>query len=397
MKTELNLFHSKTNGARARLFLMDRETGEKRLVHDWTKNLIFNSGLNLMAAGSTGFAGFFAYCQVGSGNDANEFNAAGAAVFTQTGTTLISSTPIFSSAMVGATFQYGATGTSGGTQLTISGFTDNEHVTVLQTGTVSTPTAGAVFMVNKTALTTFLYASNTYLAGSTNQASNGVCTLTRTFSFNEAASYSVNEIGYSSEPSGSSCNGRIVLGSTISVNSSNILTVEIQFTWTQSPNAPTTVANVGTNINTAGQFTLQAWSSQTINSAGVGTANTAGNLFDAPSGGSFWAPLLSAPTLNGSILPQASIALYTSAQYAGNNVVPGFSNSGQPVGVGVSNGSYSTTQTGQTVYAIIWGYNTGSQIYGSYILLFTTPVVLPNGTFAGTFQFKIQFSQTLTN
>ena len=56
--------------------------------------------------------------------------------------------------------------------------------------------------------------------------------------------------------------------------------------------------------------------------------------------------------------------------------------------------SYSLATTGQTIYGIGIDPNSSGVLFD---VKFTTPFVVPNGTFAGTLTFKVTWSRTLTN
>lgn len=398
------------NWGRARVLLQDIVTGRQTLASDWTENMILDSGLNQMAnngSSQVGLAGLFSFMQIGSGTTPNSFNTGGATL-TQTGNTVTSSTAFFTSAMIGAILKYGASGSAGAEQY-ISGI-GGGGLTATVSGpgmTVGTLTAGTVWLVQQTGLQTPLYQSNSY---STVGGSNGttysanVATMFRTFVFpTQSSTYSINEIGYSDNGTLSLCNGRIVLGSTITVGTSNFPVIEIEMVYTASPSSPISVSNVGTNFNTAGQLMLQAWESTFVASNGsTSFTQSSGTRFTTqdvlPNCGcviSFH--IANDITLNSAVGTSGTANAVEAYSTAVNQNI---SNSGNPVGVGTSTASYSLTTNGETCYSMVFGSNysnSGSRTNQVIVLLFTTPVVLPVGTFQGSFTFQMQFSRTLSN
>ena len=96
-------------GARVRLATFadrDREkfcAGEKCIPirqTAWTKNLVLDQGLNLLAGG-IGYGNSFTRLSVGSGTNANEFNFSAAAIFTQSANTITATSAVFTTAMIG--------------------------------------------------------------------------------------------------------------------------------------------------------------------------------------------------------------------------------------------------------------------------------------------------------
>lgn len=400
-------------GGRVRLSLYDAKTRKRIWRGKWESNLVFDTYLNALANNSTttaGYANAFSVLKVGSGTNANEFNAAGSAIFTQVGNTVTAASSFFTSAMVGGIFKYGATGTSNGAEQYISGFTSATQVTVSGAGmTVATPTAGAVFMVQQTGLQTFSFQSSTYASGA---GMNGftfvgnVATLFRTFVFaQQGSSYSVNEVGYATVAQSSGlCNGRIVLGSTVTVPPTNFLVAQFQLVCTQSPSAQVAQANVGTGINTAGTAMLQCWDLDVPNAstgansnfqAGANVSNMCSGLTISPNRPYFnFYYGATAPTLQTSI--QASAAVQYNATFF-QGQFGAMSNSGQPVGVGVATCSYSTTSAGQSCKSFIIGGQAGGNQMQVYVINLTTPVTLPTGSLQGTVTWTQQWSRTLVN
>jgi hypothetical protein len=404
MKKELS-FKGNLNSQvshRVRLFLEDRASGARRQVSDWESNLVFDTGLNNLATGfggrqPGGNVGLYTYLQVGSGNTPNFFNSGASAIFTQSGNTLHSSTGFFTGAMVGGLFKWGI-GT-GGAEIYITGYTDSQNVTVSTSATVSTPAIGTVWMVQQTALETFLYNTTVKQNGANGTTYSGntqVNSLTFVFP-SQGSVYSVNEIGYTNSSSTSSCYGRIVLSSTVTVPTTDFLVVEFEGTNIQSPSAQIAVGNVGSNVDTAGTAMLQQWCGQYVNSDGsIGQGNY-GNIGD---GGS--PPVIAFHTANDITLHTSIQSITTVAGQASEAYQFSFgsmSNAGNPVGVGTSGVSWSTTSAGETVYFLVFGedYAFGGNIAQLYVIQLTTPITLPVGTFAGSGVWTTTFTRNLSN
>lgn len=391
-----------TAGARARISTRNASTGEITRQTGWTNNLILDVGLNYLAnnSGNNGYAGLITYCKVGSGTTPNSVDSGGSAIFTQATNVVTASTAFFTSAMVGAILKYGATGSSGAEQY-ITAYTSPTQVTVSSSATVAA-IAGTVWFVQQTGLQTYLYQSNTYPSGGSYNGytiSGNVITYYRTFNFSvQASPYDVNEVGYDSQAGSTTALGRIVLGSTVTVPTTDFLVVEIQISVTQAPGAPLSVSNVGTGFDTTGQIMWQAWNASKIDASGGGgqfPANGAyGILMDSSQGCSLQFYTGSAITLQGSI--QNSTPVTSSSGYGA--AFGALSNSGNPVGYGTSSASYSFTTAGETCSALVFG---NKDAYGDVaqllVLNLTTPVVLPVGSFAGSFTYEAIFGRTLIN
>jgi hypothetical protein len=381
---------------KVRTRIVDAATGETVKVSPWKTNLIFDSGLNRLASG-VGYANFFSTCKVGSSNAANSI-ASGAITFTQTGTTITASGGFFTSGMTGAILKFG-TGTGGAEQYIT--FVNSTTATSLTSMTQSTPIVGTVWLVQQTGLTT-LVLSTTNLQTSTGSNSSTFTTNSvthqRIFVFPQQGSpYSVNEIGYDNGNGGATCNGRVVLGATDVISPSQFYAVEVQMTFVITPGVPTAAANVGTGIDTTGTASINFWDCQIVTAAG----NQGFAVTNAPS-----------MLCDGS--SQIAVAVATGAQLSQNITqtnVPtaigviavigqtgNLSNSGQAVGVGIQNLTFSLSTAGQTVNAFVIGGNTSpTSIRPIFVLNLTTPFTLPTGTFSGTFSFKVQFTRTLSN
>jgi hypothetical protein len=374
--------------------IIDAATGKIVKRSKKLKNLVFDTGLNLLAGAQSGFGDFFETCAIGSGTNPNSV-ASGAVTFTQVATAITASAGFFNVGMVGAIFKYGAFG-SGGAEYYITAYIDTTHVTVATSATVVSSTAATVWLVNQTVLQTPLYTSSTYQnsAGDngTSYASN-VIQLKRTFVFPvQSSPYNVNEIGYSgrSTPSGQ-VNGRVVLGSTDVVAPTQFFVCIWTLSYTQTPGSPTAQGNVGTNIDTTGNVMIQAWSNQIVNSDGTNGNNGAGLL---DSSGSFGAAFhTGAISLNSTIDTSQPP---TNAEPIGLSL-NAFSNSMQPVGVGISTSIFSVNTSGQTINCIIAGNGNASFTQAIYVLSLTTPVTAPSGTFSGTLVLVRTFSRILTN
>ncbi len=384
---------------------MDAATGKVVKRGQPIKNLLFDSALNQLAGGGSanGYGGLFEQCKIGSGTNPNSINS-GAVTFTQVGTTITASVAgYFNVANVGGTpiplnsiIKYGASGSAGAEQYVSAITGGGTTITVAGAGmTVATPTAATIWLVQQTALQTLLFASTTYVTGAGTAFVSNVATMGRIVKFPVQGSvYTVAEIGYAnSGVGGATVNGRIVLPAADTVLTSQFYQVTITMTVTQTPGAPTAVPNVGTNINTAGNAMVQAWACDVVNTAGATVGQTNTSILDKPNGvlGAFFA--LSTVTLNSTISTASNSPAAVSFAIVCNN----FSNSGQPVGVGVSTTNYSFTTAGQTCYGIVCGNGNTSFCSNYFAVAFTTPITLPSGSFTGTLSFTITFTRTLVN
>jgi hypothetical protein len=385
-----------TAGAKAKLRVIDRATGNIAQETGWQHNLVLDVGLNAMANGG-GFGSIFQNCKVGSSNAPNVI-ASGAVTFTQSGNTITASNSFFTSGMTGAILKYGS-GSSGLEQYIT--YVDSTHATSTTSTTVGSPIAGTVYLVQQTSLVAYLYKATSYQTGSANcgtTLTSTSCVMKRTLNFpNQASPYTVNEIGYSSNGNNDgTCLGRIVLNSGVTVSATQFLQVIVIFTFVVNPNTPTAVANVGTNINTAGNVMYQVWDCTVVDNNGNNVSNQGsfpGNMMDLCQ--NIYVGLVSsAVSQNSTILNQ--LAATTAVIYQlGNGSV---SNAGQAVGVGLASFTYAITTAGETIAGIVMGAQIGGGSQKTtFSLNFTTPQTLPVGTFSGTFTFTNTFTRTLVN
>lgn len=370
-------------------------TGKVVSETPWQKNLVLDAGLNSLArssagAGASTTGSFTTRVMVGSGTNPTK-TSSGAITFTQSGTTLTASGGFFTAAMAGALFKWG-TG-SGGVEVYITAYTSATQVTVATSATVSTPDVGAVWFVNQTTLQTQLYSSATY---QTNTGDNettfvgGVMTHKRTYIIaQQASNYTVNEIGYSNGHA-TIINGRIVLSSSQVVSNTNFLVIVISVAFTVTPTTPTAVANIGTNINTAGNAMLEWWnfarlqSSGTVQSNGMESTNLRLRLATATwtQNSSPASAAASAPTITAISNTTDAVWTYVAAS------------------VGIAsltfNGQFSVA--GQTLYGFfILGGSGTSDTTATFSLKLTTPVVLPTGTYQPATVLRLTYGRTLTN
>jgi hypothetical protein len=395
--------------ARIRADIVDAATGATVKEGKWQSNLIFDSGLNALAAGGLGYGNFFAACKAGASNAPNSY-ASGAITFTQSGNTVTASAPFFTAAMVGALLKYGASG-SGGAEYYITVFTNSTQVTVNTSASVSA-TAGTVWMVNLTGLqqsfsslgnnfvATNTYDTVTVGANFTNWFSDHVV-MQRTFLFAvQSATYAVNEIGYyNGTGSGGTCFGRIVLPSTDTVTTSQYYRVTMQMTLYQTPNSIVTVGNVGGSFDTSGTAATEFWD--------VSYVDTNGNTQKTDRyGPSSCLDLTNVGSIGFYIQPGLTLQSSIQAYNAGVIYSNGFVNNTGPVvtvaATGVSHLTFGCSKgtNSETIYGIMYGGSySGNNIKASYLQLFTTPVALPatGGNFAATIVLQIAFVRMLTN
>lgn len=386
-----------SNFGRAKTRVVDSLTGKIVKESGWSKNMIFDSGLNRLAGG-VGFANIFSFCQVGSSNAANSIQS-GAVTFTQAGNTITASGSFFTSAMTGAILKYG-TGSAGQEQYIT--FVNSTTATSTISFTQSSPIAGTVWLVQQTALTAFLFSSNSYQTtggSNTTTFTGNQISLQRTFIFPvQGSTYNVNEIGYSNATGGAACSGRIVLPSTDTVTPTQFYVVVLQMTFTVSPGSPSSVGNVGTNINTAGTSMIDYWDCQIINSdgsTGQQQGVSAGGTVDGGNAANISAGMYAAAATQNS---SPSTSAYPNVNYSIIlGTFPTISNTGQPVGVGVSTITFSGTTTGQTINCIRFGRLNTPGIEAAFSQNLTASFTAPNGAFSGNLQLQITFTRTLTN
>lgn len=379
--------------------IVDAATGRVVKESPWQKNLVMNQGLNGLAqqtsAGlQTGPNGLNTWLLVGSGTTPNQF-ASGAVTFTQSGTTITASAGFFTAGMVGMLFKWG-TGSSGA-EYYITAFGSSTSVTVDTSATVSTPDVATVWNVAQTTLATFLFKSNTC---QTNPGDNGVTNTGNSITFKrtliipqQVASYNVNEIGYApASTAGNLVSGRIVLGSTDVVGTSNYYVVVIQVTYTLTPGTPTAVSNVGTNIDTSGNAMVEYFSMGGINSSGASTSGTADILNAANQGKLMFATATYSQLSN--ISATASLQWTSPVSISGQVTMTYVASSIGKARWTFTAGTASTT--GQTCYGMAIYSNNGGT-FPIFDIKFTTPQTLPNGTLQPQTVIEITFGRTLTN
>jgi len=389
--------------------IRDATTGAVKRMRKARPNLVFDSGLTALATGAINFATIFTNCKIGSSNAANSIPG-NTATFTQVGTTITASAAFFTGAMVGAIFKYG-TGTGGAEQY-IASIGGGGLTAVMQGAgmTVATPTAGTVWLIAQTALTTPLTALTGGCVSNTYVTSPGACATTfpggasstqitnqRTYQFPvQAAPYTVNEIGYSdNNTNAGTCNGRIVLASPDVIAITEYYVVQIAITFTLSPNVPTAVINVGTGLNTAGNIQFQVWDCQTITSGGVAAnyqASYPSNVMDGANIG-LQLVLGTVPPLNANI-SQSQIGLGPSG-FASTTAA--LSNASLGVGLAQATITFNFSTAGQTCSAICFGHASGTFVSQVFVLALTTPFALPSGTFQGNLVYQRAVTRTLSN
>ena len=384
--------------ARVRTEIVESASGIAVKISPWTENLCFDNALSFLVSTAASFAGLFAHLKIGSGTTANSF-AGGAITFTQVGTTITASGAFFTAGMVGSIFKYG-TGTSGAEQYIATVAGGGLSCTVTGAGlTVATPTVATVWMVQQTALQTWLANSTGYQTNTGDNSTviaGAAITLQRTFLFaTPGSTQNINEIGYSDNSTADgSCRGRIVLPSTDVVDTSHFYRVVMQLSVTVAPVTPTAASNVGTNIDTTGTVVFEYYDFQAIGASGVAAAyqNSGVNFMD---GGTStpWIGLRIG-TWSQPANTQTGTAPVTGETF--NLVLANFSTSGQPLGQSISTTNFSWTTAGQTLNGFGLAYS-NSGIRDVWTLKLTTPVTLPTGTFQGSLSVTKVFTRTLTN
>lgn len=370
------------------------------------KNLIMDGGLNALArsTNATYPAEFANYCRVGSGSTADKVSS-GAVTFTQAATTLTASAGFFTAGMVGWLFKWGS-GT-GGNEIYITGFTSSTIVTVGTSATVAVPAVGTVWNVTRSTLETLLYTNSSFevTAGSCSTIISAPAVAhKRTYNFTQqVASYNVNEIGYFRASAGTTIFGRLVLGATEVVAPTNFLQVVLTFTVTYSPSAITAVADVGTNLNTAGNIMLEGiFSNTTYPAIGYVVTNSGSSSPSSLINGN----MASLDGSNGGGTPIHGIV----ANYTQNAAIDAVGALVTPIVFAVPIFTYAsvrgkmtaTTNTtistsGQTLYGVGIINQNGGSVRSLLDVKFTTPYVLPSGSFLPQVVFSCTYDRTLSN
>lgn len=378
--------------------IMDVLTGLQVGGNTKKKNLILDGGLNALARSNALSlactpASATLSCLIGGGTNPNAI-ASGGVTFTQVTTTITASGSFFTSAMVGCIFKYG-TG-SGGAESYITAFTNATTVTVGTSATVASPTVATVWFVQQTTLQTFLFSSSTYQTNSGDcgsTISGNQVTHKRTFQFPQQGSpYTVNEIGYAPGIVSNRVLGRIVLGSSDVVGTSNFYVVVLSLTVTYTPAAPSAVINVGTNINTAGSLAIELMNCGLVTSTGSTTTNP----------GSFVRQILdTSGTLvfrtttysqNGSIDPNSGISA-TPGIFVGGDV--NWVNDNTRVGSATMTMVATLATTGQSLFGI--GLTDVNHTAIVLDVKFTTTQTAPTGTFQPNTVWRLTYTRTLVN
>lgn len=361
------------------------------------KNLIMDGGLNALArsTNSTDPVNFFNACRVGSGLTTDK-TSSGAITFTQATNQLTASAPFFTAGMVGQLFKW-SSGT-GGNEEYVTAFTSSTVVTVDTSATVVTPTVGVVWNVTRAGLETLLYSSTTYetTAGSCQSTqTGGVVTHKRTFNFaNQGTPYSVNEVGYYSSLAGTSVFGRLVLPATEVVNPTNFLQVVLSFVVTYSPAGITAVTNVGTNIDTTGNAMLEqiilGSTSRTIaevSSTGSSALPAPGHSMDGSQTCSICGIIVNY-TQNASV----NLTALNPTQLTFNSSLTWTYNLAR--GQMKLSAASTISTAGQTMYGVSIGLLGLVDIFD---VKFTTPFVLPVGSFLPQVTFLVTYNRSLSN
>jgi hypothetical protein len=399
-----------TAQGRIKIAVHDARSKKKIRESGWENNLFLDYGMvNLNS-----FAQNMNYCKVGGGTNPNSY-ASGGVQFTQSGNTVVCATGgnFFTSAMVGGILKYGSTGTAGAEQY-ITAVTGSPVGGLYPSCAVSGPgmavgaTVGTVWMVQQTALQTWLQTSTGVQTGADPVFSGGNATLTRVCVFPiPSTSITVNEVAYSQNGNADgTCNGRITLGTSWVVTTSQFLVVTVQIVYAYSPNSPQPVTGLGTGINVDGQVMVNNWDIEVVNAAGANVSQIRGSgpFLDSGAGtrGYIVFNTVNNVALPGSIGTGAAIpstGYQSSPAMTWSNIPPNSAPYYDGVSRFVANPAYNFTTAGESVYTIFLGSFNG--VYGgpnvAFVLLLTTPYVLPVGTFNGTVSLIRTISRVLSN
>lgn len=390
---------NQTVSGRFKTCIMDAATGLYVSESDWQNNLVLDQGLNGLAKSSaaslqSNIGDAFKAMQIGTGTNPNSV-ASGAILFVQSGNTVTATGGFFTSTMVGAILKYG-TG-SGGTEQYISAFTDSTHVTVTSSATVAA-SVGTVWFVNQTTLQTRLFGTSNYrtLTGDNSQTyTPGQVVLQRTYVVGvQGSTYTVNELGWNGATASTAISGRFVLSSSDVVTPANFYVVIFQLTVTFSPNAPASVGNVGTGINTAGNLMIEWFDFSGVLASGA-TDDKVGACLD-DSGSVLATGFIAVSYSQQSSLTSVSSWPLTVSTVFGNTSAAAWVYTPGSVGVCTLTCTSSSTTAGQTATGIaICNPNNFQQVAADVKL--TTPFTLPTGVFIPTIVWSMAYGRTLTN
>lgn len=199
---------------------------------EWANNLILDAGMDRVA--SMSMCQLFLSCCVGTGNTPT-VDDSGVITASRAGTAVTASAPIFAGGDVGKLLRF-----STGEKSKITVFTDNQHVTVADSGTVGA-TVFKMYRVTQTGLAVETKRSTTYLTGASNCFSTrvgGVFTNQRTYDFTaEVGSVNYAEVGFSDQAgAGANLNMRgLFSGGAVTILATQQIRVVYQFIVTLSP------------------------------------------------------------------------------------------------------------------------------------------------------------------
>lgn len=242
MNKKLQLLGRQTAiGNRFKAQVIERRPGhadEGKVVFEtpFAPNLILENGMNRLAVDS--ICNLFVYCAIGTDATPTQ-DSSGSITATASGTTVTSSGAFFGVGDVGKLLRFNT-----GQKAVITGFTDNQHVTVATSLTVGSATLFTMYRIAQTGLFAEVHRTNNYLTGSGNcgtTAVSGVYTHTRTYDFPiEGSTQVYNEVGFSNSATiAANLNMRgIFAGAPITVLSGQQLRVIYDVIVTTSPVSP---------------------------------------------------------------------------------------------------------------------------------------------------------------
>lgn len=323
----------------------------------------------------------------------------GSVTLTQAGNTLTASSSFFVPADVGRLFKWG-TGL-GGNELYITGYTDNQNVTVSTSATVSTPAAGTIWYVNASALITPITglsfnkdtgSANNYFTTSTSGDTVTVVNHTTFVSSAFASNKTLTEIGFNTTGSNSNLYDRDLISPPVSVVTGDQARIILEVSTKYSPITPLTVANFATGYDSSGHLQIEGFAFGGY-SAGIRYFDSNGNIqgmgyLEPGFGLGLW----------------PAMSDWTPAAFNANSyVASSFSPTVHAGSLGYGSGNFyvdwkgifSITQANGTIYGIC----VGAQDYGTTQCVshkFNTPLTKLS-TQTLDFTFRKSWSRVLTN
>jgi hypothetical protein len=300
-----------TAKGRVRIQVVDSKTGRVKRDNGWQKNLILNTGLDMIAVRT--WADCFTHCAVSTGTTATQVDSGtttaerAAAVVTLSGGSFV-----FANGDVGNTIKWAS-----GEVARITVFTSTTQVTVATSGTIAAGlftlyrTNQTGLAVNETKTRTNTYLTGTGNCGTTYTAATGNMVMRRTYDFTaEAGAVTYTEVGISYTGTIASNNlfSRILLSPSVTLDIDDQLRVIYELDITQTPCAPRSVAPTitGWGSTTPGNEMMENYGLYYVNTSGVTASDPASGTSEPSFARQIW---ISDSTAGLQSVPSVSVAV----------------------------------------------------------------------------------------